>query len=110
MTATMKWLGKMVSDPHLSEIGCAASGRIANKQFSAELRSALRNLESASCAAPDASVPVGTAPPIGHIAAEYIEQLEQELKDVRFSVKIQTINLIRKGVDHSLLEKLEAKE
>jgi hypothetical protein len=110
MTATMKWLGKMVSDPHLSEIGCAASGRIANKQFSSDLRSALRNLKSDDCVSPDVSVPVGTTPPIGHIAAEYIEQLEQELKDVRFSVKTQTINLIRKGIDHGLLEELEGKE
>jgi len=106
MSADMKWLEKMMSDPHLSEIGFVDSGRTANKKFSAELRAALRNLGGAASATPDVSVPVGTTPPIGHIAAEYIEQLEQELKDVRFAVKIQTINLIRKGIDHGLLEEL----
>ena len=107
MSADMKWLGKMLSDPHFSEIGFVTSGRTANKKFSAELRSALRNLESASCASPDVSVPVGTTQPIGHIAAEYIERLEEELKDVRFSVKLQTVNLIKRGIAHGLLEQLE---
>ena len=107
MTDAMRWLAQRLADPHLSEIGFVSSGRTASKKFSAELRSALRNLESASCASPDVSVPVGTTPPIGHIAAEYIERLEEELKDVRFSVKLQTINLIKKGIAHGLLEQLE---
>ena len=107
MSAAMKWLEKMLSEPHLNEIGFVSSGRTANKKFSAELRSALRNMKSEDCASPDVSVPVGTTPPIGHIAAEYIEQLEKELKDVRFSVKLQTVNLIKNGIAHGLLEQLE---
>ena len=110
MSADMKWLGKMLSDPRFSEIGFVTSGRTANKKFSAELRSALRNISGADCASPDVSVPVGTTPPIGHIAAEYIEQLEKELKDVRFSVKLQTVNFIKKGIVHGLLEQLEKTE
>lgn len=110
MSADMKWLEKVMSEPHLSEIGVVSSGRTANKKFSAELRSALRNISGADCASPDVSVPVGTTPPIGHIAAEYIEQLEEELKNVRFSVKLQTVNFIKKGIAHGLLEQLEKTE
>jgi hypothetical protein len=110
MSDDLKWLAKILEDPNLSEIGFAASGRTASNKFSADLRYALRNPESAACASPDVYVNVGTTPPVGHIAAEYIEKLEEELKAVKFYVKIKTINLIRRGIAHGLLEELEGKE